>query len=383
MKHIWIALLTAIFPSFAWCCLWDYDTLKQERSRFPTTLELITGKFLRHSPEFYQWRINDRRMRLKSDPNNPDLLDDLAVAYEKTGQHDQAIATMLEKEKAHPGRYETYSNLGTFYILAGEFEKGLPWIDKALTINPNAHFGRERYQRWLVEYALTKRSDTGELQFPLQRFEKSRSPGNFRDFLEKKLGKEELSLEDSQQAIQGVLGMMRFANHDNPLLLEALGDLLLPAYDREMDAKQLSARAYLKASIDADSESVKAGYRELAEAALGLQTGNRLATVGDQMPIEELEEDFSEELVQANQWYAKLKNQELSWIHENRDVDAEFDKLYTSEPSVTARERARRPPSIYFPIIASGMFLVGAGSIIFAFATKRRRKALGSNEPAS
>jgi hypothetical protein len=51
-------------------CLWDYDTLRQERARFPGALELITGKFLRHSPEFYQWRIEDRRRRLDADPRN-------------------------------------------------------------------------------------------------------------------------------------------------------------------------------------------------------------------------------------------------------------------------------------------------------------------------
>jgi len=53
------ALLTAAallgLPAAAVACLWDYDTLKQERARFPSTLELITGKFLRHSPEFYEW----------------------------------------------------------------------------------------------------------------------------------------------------------------------------------------------------------------------------------------------------------------------------------------------------------------------------------------
>ncbi len=43
----WCALLCA--------CLWDTDTLQMERQRFPDALELITGKFLRHSREFYDW----------------------------------------------------------------------------------------------------------------------------------------------------------------------------------------------------------------------------------------------------------------------------------------------------------------------------------------
>lgn len=223
-------------PATAVACLWDYDTLKQERARFPDTLELITGKFLRHSPEFYEWRIQDRLYKLKIDPTNLEYHDDLAVAYEKTGQHDKAIETILAKEKIKPGLYETYSNLGTFHILAGDFEKGLPYIDKALAINPDAHFGRERYQKWLVEYALTRRKD-GKIKFPLQE-----GSTNFQDYLRMRLRKDQLAPEDIQSAVKGILGMMRFANHNNPLLLEALGDLLRSPGAPHFDAKRLSAR---------------------------------------------------------------------------------------------------------------------------------------------
>ena len=59
MLFLLLGLPTAVFA-----CLWDYDTLKQERARFPETLELITGKFLRHSKEFYEWRIQDRLQKL-------------------------------------------------------------------------------------------------------------------------------------------------------------------------------------------------------------------------------------------------------------------------------------------------------------------------------
>lgn len=54
-RHLFWGMLAwvVIAPALV-ACLWDYDTLAMERSRFPSTLELITGKFLRHSPEFYQ-----------------------------------------------------------------------------------------------------------------------------------------------------------------------------------------------------------------------------------------------------------------------------------------------------------------------------------------
>src|SRR5262245_2461391 len=92
-----LALL--LLPPAALACLWDYDTRQQERSRLPDTLELITGKFLRHSKEFYQWRIRDRLKKLEADPANLPWLDDLGVAYDKTGQHQKAIDTALAADK--------------------------------------------------------------------------------------------------------------------------------------------------------------------------------------------------------------------------------------------------------------------------------------------
>ena len=56
----------------------------------------------------------------------------------------------------YPGRYETAANLGTFYFHAGKLAEGLPHIDRALAINPDAHFGRERVQKRLVEYVVAR-----------------------------------------------------------------------------------------------------------------------------------------------------------------------------------------------------------------------------------
>ena len=90
MLRKWFPIVIAlavfvVLPVALHACMWDYDTLKMERSRFPDTLELITGKFLRHSPEFYQWRIKDREQRLKDHPSELGLYDDLGVAYDKIG----------------------------------------------------------------------------------------------------------------------------------------------------------------------------------------------------------------------------------------------------------------------------------------------------------
>src|SRR5262245_6691764 len=116
MLHRILALAIAIavaVPRPALACMLDHDTLRQERARFPHALELITGKFLRHSKEAYEWRIRDRTARLASDPKNLALLDDLAVAYQKVGDTAKAIEVMATADRLAPGRYETLANLGT------------------------------------------------------------------------------------------------------------------------------------------------------------------------------------------------------------------------------------------------------------------------------
>jgi len=67
--------------------------LAMERQRFPSALELIAGKFLHHSKEFYRWRIADREKKLAADPENLAWYDDLAVACDKVGEHEKAIVT--------------------------------------------------------------------------------------------------------------------------------------------------------------------------------------------------------------------------------------------------------------------------------------------------
>lgn len=333
------ALLTAVallgLPAAAVACLWDYDTLKQERARFPSTLELITGKFLRHSPEFYEWRIKDRLEKLKADPGNLQLHDDLAVAYQKTGRTDKAIDVMLAKEAIKPGVYETYSNLGTFYILNGEFAKGLPYIDKALAINPDAHFGREKYQKWLVEYAMTR---TG---FPMQDVpqDKFAEPQNFR----KVVLRQEKADQDYrpkfgqiEPAVKGVLGMMRFADHDNPLLLEALGDLLSSDHGENpaVDAKRLAARCYLLASYKMTDDNAKSRYRTLAARALELQMvqGTDQELSGDKKLVA-IEAELKGETADAAAWYAGVREKEIAWIESGANVEEEFDRLYQQDPT--------------------------------------------------
>lgn len=356
MRHLsaYVLVIASLMglSSVAVACMWDYDTIRMERTRFPGTLELITGKFLRHSPEFYQWRIANRLKRLETDPTNVAWMDDLAVAYDKIGQHDKAIATAIATEKRKPGRYETAANLGTFYFHAGKLEEGLPHIDRALKINPDAHFGREKYQKLLVEYVIERRKG-GPLKLPLanvkipgeRRDEETDSPlvHAFDSFLMRKSSRIYLPSEEVAEAIKGVTGMMKFGKHDSPVLLEVLGTMLPQILDPKTDAKLLAARAFLKASYDVPDGPARVAYRDLARNALDMQTP-RDATA--QISLERVEADFQKELTEAEAWYAALHERELSWIRDGKDPEAEFDKLYETEPEVSGMD-ATDPPEMW------------------------------------
>src|SRR6478736_3184305 len=97
--------LLLVLATSSLACLWDSDTLQMERLRFPGVLEIITGKFVRHSRAYYEWRIGDRQKKLETKPNDPALIDDLAVAYAKLGRPAEGIPLLEEVLNEHPNRY--------------------------------------------------------------------------------------------------------------------------------------------------------------------------------------------------------------------------------------------------------------------------------------
>lgn len=354
-----IVVALAVPPLLA--CLWDYDTLAMERKRFPDALELITGKFLRHSEEFYRWRIEDRKKRIAADPDNVRLRDDLAVAYDKVGEHDLAIKTMQEQLAQYPDRYETLANLGTFYIHSGDFEKGVEFIGRAIEINSDAHFGREVYQKLLVEYVMKQGTEAPD-SLPLNDVEANLEGERvgFGQFVlvaagfpeEKDSGTPALpgaGRVELKKAIKGVLGMMRFGQHDSPVLLEALGDLLM-ALGFEQDAKRLASRAYLKASYETEGKSSNA-YRWKAECALGNQSPTGAS---ESMPLNHLETMFAVELKEAKSWATAVRADELAWIDAGVDVDAAFSRKYYDEPQIHEQAPPLPPEDVTYGFTHEG-----------------------------
>ncbi|NNJ25206.1 hypothetical protein [Alienimonas chondri] len=322
------AVSALLLTPAASACLWDTDTLWQERQEFPGTLELIVGKFPRHTDAFYEHRISTRGAALRlhalgeramSAEDRAAAYDDLAVALDKLGRRDEALATLDKKvaDVGELGEYETAANRGTILIHAGRFEEGLGEIDRALAINPDAHFGRERIQKLLVEYMLEKKSDAEAMPAPLAPIGPNRE--GFAKFLQER----KVSLKDGRK---GVEGMMRFGDYRSPALLEALGDLLMaPQVTSEFPdpaaARLLASRAYLAAGRSAP-EAADA-FHELAATALQMQQID-----GQDVETKQVAEALEREFAETDEWFEKVREDEALWIEKSPDPDARFQEKY-------------------------------------------------------
>lgn len=325
-RTLLVAAVLALSPATA--CIWDRDTLASESARFPEVPELITGAFPRHSKEFYEWRSKSCEKQLASNPNLIELYDDLAVAQHKLGDHKDAIDTMLAKDKLRPGLYETCSNLGTFYIYTGELEKALDWIRQALAINPDAHFGREKYQKWLVEWVLERRKNPraelveilsqARTLNPLIGFARFVAEKEANTAVNSRNGEPSLTPKQLAAAIRGVSGMMRFADFNNPLLQEALGDLLL-AGDLDVNAAELASLCYLHAANATTDAKEKRRQLGVCEYSGRFTSGFK---------IESYEKVLQSGLAKGEAYSKSVRKDEMAWIAAGLDASAEFQRKY-------------------------------------------------------
>lgn len=203
-------LLLPVPPALA--CLWDSDTLKEESLGLEDVAAVVRGRILKHSATFYERKVAYTLPLLERADVKPERYDDLAVAYEKLGRTQEAIATMEAKEKRFPGLYTTAANLGTFHAHAGDYTRGLEELRRALALNPDAHFGREKYQVKAIEYLQRLAVTPGLVQkeellgLPLE-------PSSYLFVMNPKkaiLGRERPELP--KDVLQGLVGMIRFGS---------------------------------------------------------------------------------------------------------------------------------------------------------------------------
>src|SRR4051794_32661560 len=146
--------------------------------RFAMVQDVIHERFAKHGPAHYRERNRLDRAKLAAlapeDPARFALADDIGAGLERLGRSAEAVSIMRDKledqrRKGYTGRdlYTSYANLGTFLIhgsykqaVAGDqaareqFREGVDFVRKSVEVNPEAHFGRERWQAVIAEYLL-------------------------------------------------------------------------------------------------------------------------------------------------------------------------------------------------------------------------------------
>ncbi len=168
------SLILSALPAAA--CIWDRDTLREEAKGRLDTVKVITGWFDRYPPRYYEMRLERVAKELESDPGKLDLYDDAGVACDRLGRFDEAIVWMEKKravldvrpsEDVRMDRYRYLANLGSFLgnrwatrpaeernADPADLKAAVDCIAEAIRLNPDAHFGREKYQLMLFEWLL-------------------------------------------------------------------------------------------------------------------------------------------------------------------------------------------------------------------------------------
>src|SRR5687768_10957039 len=126
MKRTLLTLaLLLLIPATLLACMWDRDTLAKEARGLPGMTAIITGRFERNPPLYYEMRLKRVAEEIRVNPFSFAAYDDAAVACDRLGRHDEAIAWM-EKKRARLDKadasdpavkdhwYRYYANVGTY-----------------------------------------------------------------------------------------------------------------------------------------------------------------------------------------------------------------------------------------------------------------------------
>jgi len=329
-----------LFTTPVHACMWDSDTIAQEADGLPEIVNIIVGRFPRNPDRYYEMRYQRMFQNIEVIDVVPIELwwfDDIAVACDRLGKHDEAVRYMQRKHelmtdpqfakviagniKEHTYRY--HANIGTFYIhrwLANgadrqdmtDAEMARDHIAKAIEINPDAHFGREKYQLMAIEWILNPPTSQDDERF------------DYRSFLDHQ---QDLDIE---HAIEGVSGLIVLgAAWESVDVYKVLGDLL----GRNGDA---SLAMLVEQRID---ELIKNGRRSVA---VGAPTGDALM---DELHVARGQPTAEDEVIAfykaaraaADEWHdervAFMHNQFHAGKHP--DTHKDFWVGYTELPAIT------------------------------------------------
>ena len=151
MKISFWTLFFILFALASRACIWDAETLFQEKLRNHDLAKAILGKPpAADDPSVLAERI--KGLLANRNEHDADWWNNLAGAYLRLNQPETAVTLLEPVVKKFPNNYGIHANLGTAYHLLGRYAEAEEEIARDLEINPNAHFGLEKYHLSLLEY---------------------------------------------------------------------------------------------------------------------------------------------------------------------------------------------------------------------------------------
>ena len=125
----------------------------------PCVFDALMGYWPKHTDAYYERRIEAFDLGLAWMPDWTDGLDAKGISLLKLGRLPEAETVMKRRLDIAPDAYPSHANLGTLYTFTGAYDDALRHIDRAMKIEPEAHFGREQYHRDLVDYLRRGKAD--------------------------------------------------------------------------------------------------------------------------------------------------------------------------------------------------------------------------------
>ncbi len=358
-----------LLATLLWACLWDSDTIRAEAKGLPEVLQIITGRFERNPPLYYEMRLARAAARITAEPDDLEAYDDAGVSADRLGRGDEAIAWMgrkaerldamersgIDAARVKDHRYRYLANLGTFHIhrwvRAGgdredlaDAERARELIRAAIEMNPDAHFGREKYQlmaiEWLIDPTQEDRfAEPGWLMIP------------------------ERELRDHpREAVRGLTGLIALGNAWESVDVFAV---LIRALEQDGDRNVLATLAWRRAT-----ELVGEGKRSLHPQASFLPSPRTPPTL---YKPDELEDQFQFLRREAEDWHAARTAYMMERLEAGRhpDTDPEFWADFHDD----GPPRLRKPVSIFTIIltaIGAALAAVVAG-IVWLLVRRWRR----------
>lgn len=138
-------------------CIWDSDSLGSEKRGRPKLADIILNSA---KPSVDVAGLQGRLDNLLRAPRleEPAWINDVAGAHLRLGQPQKAVELLIPAVARWTNNYGIHANLGTAYHLMGRYADAERHIARDLEINPEAHFGLEKFHLALLQYLIRPKS---------------------------------------------------------------------------------------------------------------------------------------------------------------------------------------------------------------------------------